>query len=135
MSYLLYLLRPKFFVLCLSINRNSSLLIFLRETFFTTTILKFFKHIILLECLSLACMDNAHFSLKHALCPFVRLWHFCMVLPKYDLPFTQRLHIHKYIAFFLQYNFMGTFILFLLTSTLFTLATNGHCLHPGALHF
>ena len=56
----LYLFRPRIFVLYLSTILNSSLLMFLGDVSFTTEILKFSK-LMLSECLSLACMERADF--------------------------------------------------------------------------
>ena len=98
-SYALYLLRPREFVLYLSMYLYSARLSCCGDTFFTIAIEKISKEN-LVWWTSRACIDNAdfsqYFSLKHPLWPLVRSWHSCVVRPKYVSLSPQFANPHVY---------------------------------------
>ena len=116
---------------------NSSRLKRWGDTFFTTATVKMSMENWVWWA-SLACIDKADFShfssLKHPLCPLVRLWHSCVVRPKYVSDSPQSLHIHMYMTFFdLQLRCFGMWRVLPLIVTLLSLFIWGHCRQPRAL--
>ena len=136
-SYALYLLRPREFVLYLSMYLYSARLSCCGDTFFTTAIVKISKEN-LVWWTSRACIDNAdfsqYFSLKHPRWPLVRSWHSCVVRPKYVSLSPHSLQIHMYIMFLdLQLRWRGMRIVLPLMTTWLCVFTWGHCKHPRPL--